>query len=204
MTPLARKRAAVITMLSLYLPLWTISLCFAAMPTTAFGQSVTRTSKKASTSRQRRSARRRRLGKSALAARAPALLGGVIENKSKRTVWITADNKKYCLKPGESSKDLNIEDADGLLLDGDTPMLFDSSKTELGGGKVFRAGAIKVCDPGRLTVEDGLLPAYALKVTISAPGFICGSDPAGYKTSEWCKQTPGWDFQNTPVARPCP
>jgi hypothetical protein len=127
---------------------------------------------------------------------------GVIENNSSRDVWITADNKKYCLKAGQKSTDIGIQDADGLLLDG-TPVLFDSNRTDLGGGKVWSSGAIKVCDPGKMTVENGAGPVFVLKVTISTAGFLCPSDSAGYKTPEWCSQHPGWDINNTPLARPC-
>jgi len=135
-------------------------------------------------------------------ASAAALTLGVVENKSHRNIWITADNKKYCLKPGESSTDLNLNDADGLLLDG-TPVLFDSTRTDLGGGKIWNNGAIKVCDPGKLTVVDGLAPAFVLKASISLPGFLCPNDSAGYKTVEWCGQHPGWDINTAPLARPC-
>ena len=81
---------------------------------------------------------------------------GDVVNSSSRHVWITAGNQKHCLIPGESSDSAGIDDADGLLLDGRS-VLFDSLRTDLGGGQVYRQGAIKICDLGTLTVRDCVL-----------------------------------------------
>jgi len=131
-------------------------------------------------------------------------MAGVIVNNSTRNIWITAANKKHCLKPREQSDTVGIADADGILLDG-RPVLFDSSRTDLGGGQVYREGAIKVCDPGSMTVTDHPGPLAELRVEISIAGFICrpGGDPAGYKTPDWCRAHDGWNFSTAAVARPC-
>jgi hypothetical protein len=128
---------------------------------------------------------------------------GAVENRSSHKVWITAGNKKHCLASGETSETVGIVDGDGLLLDGRS-VLFDSVRTDLGGGKVYTDGAIKVCDLGTLTVKDGPGGGVLLIAEISVPGFICRSDSAGYKTPDWCKQHPGWDIATAPLARACP
>jgi hypothetical protein len=130
---------------------------------------------------------------------------GVIVNNSSHQVWITAGNKKHCLSPGESSSDVIAEEADGLLLDG-RPTLFDSTRTDLGGGTINREGAIKVCTPGTLTVTNGQGPIFVLKAEISITGFICNPlrEPAGYHDIVWCQRFPGWDINTAPVGRTCP
>lgn len=128
---------------------------------------------------------------------------GDIVNSSNRRIWITAGNRRYCLGPGESSDSAGIDDADGLLLDG-TSVLFDSVRSDLGGGQVHRDGAIKVCDLGTLTVRDAPTVDPELVVTVSTPGFICPGDSAGYKTTDWCMQHSGWDISTAPISRQCP
>ena len=128
---------------------------------------------------------------------------GDVVNSSSRHVWITAGNQKHCLIPGESSDSAGIDDADGLLLDGRS-VLFDSLRTDLGGGQVYRQGAIKICDLGTLTVRDAPTVDPEFVATVSSAGFVCPGDPAGYKATEWCGQHSGWDVNTAPVARPCP
>ena len=106
------------------------------------------------------------------------------------------------LGPGEISNNVNINDADGVLLDG-RDVLFDSIRTDLGGGQVQRAGAIKVCDLGTLTVRNSPTNSSALVAEISTAGFVCPGDPAGYKTPQWCSSHPGWDVNAAPVGRTC-
>jgi hypothetical protein len=128
---------------------------------------------------------------------------GAVENRSSHSVWITADNKKHCLAAGEASAGIGIADGDGLLLDG-RRVLFDSIRTDLGGGQVYERGALKVCDLGTLTVKDGPGRDYVLVAEISVAGFICPGDSAGYKTPQWCAEHPGWDLATAPLGRACP
>ena len=130
-------------------------------------------------------------------------VAGDVVNSSGRQIWITAGNRKHCLAPGESSDSAGIDDADGLLLDGRS-VLFDSLRTDLGGGQVHRQGAITVCDLGTLTVRDAPTVDPELIATVSTAGFVCPGDSAGYKSTEWCEQHGGWDFNTAPTARPCP
>lgn len=127
---------------------------------------------------------------------------GDIENRSSSNVSITAGGHKYCLRPGESSDSIGVSDGDGLLLDG-RGVLFDSARSDLGGGQVHSAGAIKVCDLGTLTIHDSSTVNPALIARISTPGFVCPGDSAGYKSPQWCSQHGGWDINNTPIGRQC-
>src|ERR1700738_1019132 len=77
--------------------------------------------------------------------------GGEIVNHSPQGVWITGDGKGRGLLPGQSSGDVGIRNANGLLLDG-RRVMFISKRKDLGGGGIFTAGAIKVCNLGTLTV----------------------------------------------------
>ena len=129
-------------------------------------------------------------------------LQGTISNNSSRSVWITAGNQKHCLKPGEKSDSVGIQDADGLLLDG-TGVLFDSARLDLGGGGTYKQGALKVCTLGSLTVSDAPTQDPALIATISVAGFICTGDSAGYKDVTWCGNHNGWDINSAPLARSC-
>jgi len=130
-------------------------------------------------------------------------MAGTIINNSSHAIWITADGKKHCLAAGEDSSTVGISDADGLLLDG-RRVLFDSTRTDLGGGQINSDGAIKVCDLGTMTLSNGLGPAYDLKAEIDTAGFICPSEPAGYKNRQWCTQHSGWDINTVQVGRQCP
>jgi hypothetical protein len=132
-----------------------------------------------------------------------------ITNHSNQDLWISVGNRKYCLKPGENSDQVGIpnNDADGLLLDGRS-VLFDSVRSDLGGGQIHRQGAIKICDgvgASEMDVYNGSGgPTQQLRVEISTTGFICRlNDPAGYKDAVWCSQHPGWDVRTAPMARSC-
>lgn len=128
---------------------------------------------------------------------------GKVVNRSSYSVWITADNSKHCLRAGESSDAVGVGDADGLLLDGRT-VLFDSVRSNLGGGRSHSHGALKVCDMGTLTVTDAPTNDPLLIARISTGGFICRpGDPAGYKSPEWCQENSGWDITTAPVGRQC-
>lgn len=136
-------------------------------------------------------------------ARVPGIVpSGDVDNQSSSDIWITAGGQKYCLHPGESTDDIGVSDGDGLLLDGRS-VLFDSVRTDLGGGGTYTQGAIKVCDLGTLTVRNAPTQTPQLIAEISTPGFVCPGDPAGYKSPAWCQQNAGWDVNNTPVARDC-
>jgi hypothetical protein len=128
-------------------------------------------------------------------------LGNVV-NRSTEQVWITAGGQRHCLKPGESSDDVGINDGDGILLNGHST-LFDSLRIDLGGGRIHSEGAIKVCSLGTLTVYDASTVDPQFIVRITNPGLICPGDSAGHKTLGWCQQKPGWDIPTTPVARTC-
>ncbi|TWU40040.1 hypothetical protein Q31b_33840 [Novipirellula aureliae] len=127
---------------------------------------------------------------------------GDVINSSSQQIWITAGNRKHCLAPRESSDSAGIDDADGLLLDGRS-VLFDSLRTDLGGGQIHSQGAIKVCSLGTLTVTDAPTINHELVATVSTAGFVCPGESAGYKSTAWCEQHGGWDFNTAPVARPC-
>jgi hypothetical protein len=126
---------------------------------------------------------------------------GIIINNSNRQIWITANNKKYCLRPGETSDNAippnEGKDADGILLDG-TPALFDSIRTDLGGGTTNREGAIKLRTPGTMTVTNVAGPAIVLKVEIDVLGLVPvpGTESAGYHDMAWCRRFPGWDIKS--------
>lgn len=122
-----------------------------------------------------------------------------IHNNSSQNVWIKAGDKRYCLKPGETSRDIPVIDPDGILLDG-RPYTYSGQDQPF--TLTYHEGAIKVCDLGILRVRDGLLGA--IDVSISETGYICPGDPAGYKTPEWCRQqSQGWAFATAPVGRSC-
>ena len=124
---------------------------------------------------------------------------GVISNQSSQSVWITADNQRHCLGPHENSRDhLGIDDADGLLLDG-RGVLFDSIRTDLGGGQVHYVGAFKVCDLGTMTIHDAPTVDPQLIVEISAPGLVCPGESAGYHDTDWCNAHGGWSVSNAPI-----
>lgn len=127
---------------------------------------------------------------------------GTVVNSSSHSVWITANNTRHCLAPGENSNTAGIGDADGLLLDG-RGVFFDSLRTDLGGGQVHHQGAIKVCSLGTLTVHDAPTIDPVLLANISTAGYICPGDSAGHKTPRWCSDHRGWDINTTPVTRPC-
>lgn len=123
-----------------------------------------------------------------------------LRNFSSHLIWIAGDEQKHRLEPGQTNTDIGLEDADGLLLDG-RPVLFDSRRTELGGGQIHTEGAIKVCDFGTLTIEDADIPDALLIARISMVGFLCPGETAGYKSPGWCCRFPGWEYATAPVAR---
>ena len=118
-------------------------------------------------------------------------MGGAILNRSSRAIWIFADNRQLELQPNMDSRDLSLVDADGFLLDG-SPVFFNSSRKDLGGGGTFSVGAFKVCDLGTMTVTDSQDAGSRLTVEISAGGYLCPSDSAGYKPVDWCESFDGW------------
>lgn len=118
-------------------------------------------------------------------------MGGRITNHSRRNVWIFGDDKTLVLPSGKSSQDIGVRDADGLLLDG-LRVFFKSRCRDLGGGRVFREGAFKVCNLGVMTIIDGDTTACDLVVSISWLGFLCPLSQARYKTPEWCRRHDGW------------
>jgi len=127
---------------------------------------------------------------------------GTIVNSSSQSIWITADNRRSCLRSGERSD--AIGDADGLFAER-RGVLFDSVRSDLGGGRTNYDGAIKVCDAGTLTVHDAPTRDPAFIAEISAPGFVCRpGDPAGFKSPQWCASHPGWEFNTALLGRACP
>lgn len=130
---------------------------------------------------------------------------GVVENRSSKQVWIVADGKKHCLRGGQSSVDVGIDDADGLLLDG-RRYLFDSLRSDLGGGRVHDTGAIKVCGSGTLTVHDADTVNPEFIVRMSVDGFApCNplSEWGGYKDATFCQSHTGWEYATAEVGRNC-
>lgn len=138
-------------------------------------------------------------------ARQPRFPGGVITNKSSKHIWITAENKKYCLGPGKSSKDFELKDADGLLLNGRKVMLEtagdDPDKTTK---QIYTKGAIKICDLGTMDVFNGEQD-YELFIFISTG--VCRPLPisewSGYKDEQWCRGHSGWDINTAPLGAAC-
>lgn len=132
-------------------------------------------------------------------------LSGKVENRSTKSIWITADGRRWCLRRGETSESIGLSDGDGVLLDG-RRFLFDSLRSDLGGGQVHTQGALKVCNVGTLTVADAVAPGSEFVVTIDAIGFApCNplNEWGGYKDQAWCSRNTGWDINSAPVGRQC-
>ena len=119
--------------------------------------------------------------------------GGEIRNHSPQGVWITGDGNGYWLLPNQSSCDIGVRNGNGLLLDG-RRVKFVSKRKDLGGGRVFTAGAIKVCNLGTLTVTGPTDSSHDLAVTIHWLGFITPFESAGYRTPAWCRSLPDLNF----------
>lgn len=132
-------------------------------------------------------------------------ISGVVENRSSKSIWFSADGKKWCLKSGETSESVGVADGDGVLLDG-RRYLFDSIRSDLGGGQVNSQGAIKVCNVGTLTVRDADTNDPEFIVTMDAIGFgPCHpfNEWGGYKDQAWCSRNLGWDINAAPIGRQC-
>ena len=127
-------------------------------------------------------------------------MGGKIWNRSEQGAWITGDGKRYWLYPGQSSREIGVQNANGLLLDG-RRVLFQSSRIDLGGGKVWTAGAIKVCDLGTLSILNGNGTTSDLVASINALGLLCPFASGGYKTVAWCHRYPDWTFETMEIGR---
>jgi hypothetical protein len=121
--------------------------------------------------------------------------GGRIVNESGVAVWILGDGRQLELPPLSISAALGIQDADGLLLDG-RAVLLESYRYDLGGGRVWTHGAIKICDLGVMTILPGRLGECDLIVHLSVLGYISGfRGRAGYHDPNWCAKWPGWTLK---------
>jgi hypothetical protein len=120
---------------------------------------------------------------------------GNVDNQSSRPVWVVANEARHLLPPHTHSDTAKIGDADGIVLDGKTRVLFDSLMDDLGGGQVHLTGGFKVHDLGTLTVFDGDGQTHDLRVEISLLGYFGPGESPGHKPLEWCcePENKGWE-----------
>jgi len=85
-------------------------------------------------------------------------VGAIVYNKTNQTIRITDYKYIHMLPPGKNSRDINIFDVDGLIVD--QPMYFEDN--------IHFDGVLKFCDYSRLKLieKDGAIDIEAKNVWI--------------------------------------